>query len=161
MGDVDTYERDDEFGYDYYEEKDLVILAQPGPAKFLIVEAVKGVSKTSGMAMLTITTEVTDPNGTKVLCRDYLVRGRDDVGKKRLATKIRNIANAINKPELYATGYKIKPIDLEGEMGDCEVKTQTSEDDYPDKTVITKWISKIPKKALASADANIEDDLAF
>ena len=129
----------DEFEYDYFEPEDLNSLLAEGEGKYRIMSVIAKTSS-KGNAMLELTFEVVDKNGKIGDCREYLVRGNDEDTKKRLATKIRNIANSINKPQLYAKGYKLRPLDLAGEGGKCEIKTQQGDAKYPSKSVISKYI---------------------
>lgn len=136
--------------YDYFESDDLSDVLMPGEATFKITSAITGMSK-AGNDMMTVTFAVTDSNGKNCYIDDYLVATKGfEAGMKRLATKIRNIANAINKPELYAPGAQLRPGDLIGYNGKCIVKTQSS-DLYPDKSVISKYID-------ATKNAGLPDD---
>jgi len=135
----------DEFEYDFYSTKELSNLLTEGEGHFTIMQVVPKNSK-AGNAMLVVTFSVTDANGKTLDCVEYLIRGNDDASKKRLATKIKNIANAINKPGLYAERVKLKPNDLLGYKGKCIIKTQDGGGDYPDKSIISKYINAVVKE---------------
>ncbi len=138
--------------YDYFEPNELAFTLAEGPGTFKIMQVLPGMSK-AGNDMLTINFKVQDYKGKEGYIDDYLVATKgDEAGMKRLATKIRNIANALNKPELYAPGVKLKPEDLVGYSGKCEIKTQKS-DGYPDKSVISKYID-----ATKVQDTMVPDD---
>ena len=144
--------------YDYFEPKQLGYVLTPGEASFKITGVTPKTSKTSGHKMLHVTFDVTDCSGKRANIDDYLVATKGDSdGMKRLATKIMNISKSIGKPDLYAPGYKLKPNDLLGERGKCEVKTQTS-GEYPDKSVISKYIAT---KEPLEVGEQVEDDIPF
>lgn len=151
-----TYSEDD-FTFDYFDPKQLSPTLEPGDGKFLITQVVPKISKGQNK-MLEFTFEVTDSNDKKLTINDWLVATPgDSAGMKRLATKIRNIANSIGKPELYAEGRaKVTPIDFVGHKGLCIIKTQTS-DNYSDRSIIAKYI----EKASEPVAADIDDDLPF
>lgn len=142
--------------YDYFEPNELAFTLTEGSGTFKIMQVMPGMSK-KGNDMLTVSFKVTDVNGKEGMIDDYLVATKgDEAGMKRLATKIRNIANAINKPELYAKGRKLTPMDLVGFNGECLIKTQKSEG-YPDKSVISKYIDATKKNEVEVPD----DSLTF
>lgn len=145
---------DEEFEYDYYEPKDLIDLLAEGEGKFRITQVASRVSG-KGNPMLVIDFDVMDANSKTARCTEFLVRGNDDSQKKRLATKIRNLANSINKPHLYEKGYKLKPNDLLGESGNCLIRTQEGDDKFPTKSVIAKYIDATVKK---EEGVEIQDD---
>ncbi len=117
-------------------------------------------ASSKGNAMLVVTMDVTDVAGRTLKVDDFLVATpEDEAGMKRLKTKIMNISKAIGKPELYAPGAgKLKPSDLVGYGGYCEIKTQTS-DQYSDRTVISKYIDKASMGGNSSVAA--DDPLPF
>lgn len=144
----------DDFDYDYYDPKKLSFTLEPGEGSFKIIKVEpKTGKKAPHNKMLHITMKVTDARGTEGNVDEYLVATPgDEPGMKRLATKIRNIANAINQPDLYGEGVKLTPQKLLGGRGNCIIKTQAS-DDFPDKSVISKYIS-----ALEPEHHEVEDD---
>jgi hypothetical protein len=148
---------DDEFEYDYFEPEDLNDLLAEGEGKFRITQVAPKLSS-KGNPMLVINFDVMDANGKTGYCTEFLVRGNDESQKKRLATKIRNLANSVNKPHLYEKGYKLKPNDLLGEMGNCMIKTQQGDERFPSKSIISKYIDATIKDA---ADNIPDDDINF
>lgn len=146
----------DEFEYDFFDPKKLSFTLEPGVGVFKIVKVEpRAGKKPPHNKMLHITLKVKDARGTEGNVDEFLVATPgDEAGMKRLATKIRNIANAINKPELYGEGVKLKPMDLIGGRGNCVIKTQSS-DDYPDKSVIAKYISAVEPEELVADDDEI------
>lgn len=150
----------DDFEYDYFSTKELSNLLAEGEGSFTIMQVVPKNSK-AGNAMLVVTFSVTDTNGKALDCIEYLIRGNDEASKKRLATKIKNIANAINKPGLYAEGVKLKPHDLLGYKGKCLIRTQDGGGDYPDKSVISKYISAIVVEQIDHSKDLVEDEVPF
>ena len=143
-----------EFEWDYFEPQELLNLLAPGSARFLVTNVTSKTSK-SGNAMLVIDFEVIDANSKTGACTEYLVRGTDDDGRKRLAGKIRNIANAIGKPQLYEKGYKLKAADFIGEQGSCVIKTQEADGKFEAKSVIAKYL---PKDMSKVHTPNVPDD---
>lgn len=138
---------DDSLDYNYYEPNRLAPTLEPGEAAFAIIkcEPRRG-KKEPHHKQLHIVMKVTDSRGGVLNVDEYLVATvGDEPGMKRLATKIRDIANAINKPELYAPNRKLTPRDLVGGKGNCIIKTQVS-DNYADKTVVSKYISALDQQ---------------
>lgn len=128
----------DYFGFDYYEPKDLIDLMAEGEGDFKIIKAINRQSK-AGNDMMVLDMRVRDCNGKEGFCTEFLVQGADESSKKRLATKIKNIAKAINKPELYGPKAMLAPQDLLGCKGKCYIKVQAG-GEYPDKNVIAKYL---------------------
>ena len=148
----------DDFEYDYYEPQDLVDLLAEGDGRFILTTCIPKTSK-SGNAMLALEFDVMDSANKTLVCRDWIVKGDDESSKKRCATKVRNIANAIGKPELYAAGYKLKPRDLVGGRGDCVIKTQKGDDQFPPKSVIAKFVP-VPKVNKETGEI-VDDELPW
>lgn len=145
-----------EFQFDFFDSKDLVDLLAEGYGQFKITKAEVKTSKT-GNPMMELNMQLTDVNGKRGFCNEYLVATKDESGKKRLATKIKNLANSIGKPELYGPGRKLVPNDLLGEGGTCYIKVQSG-GEFADRNVISKYI----KVDEASQDFSPEqDDLPF
>lgn len=130
--------------YDYYDPKRLSFTLEPGEGTFKIMKCEPCTGKKAPHnKMLHLTMKVVDSRGTEGNVDEYLVATPgDEKGMKRLATKIRDIAKAINKPELYGPGVKLKPSDLIGGRGNCIIKTQSS-DEFPDKSTISKYIAQV------------------
>ena len=152
---------EDEFAYDYYGPEELSILLKEGEGKFMIDQVILKLS-TSGNKMLEIKFRVIDSDGKEMDIYDYLVvTPQDEAGMKRLNTKIMNIGNSINKPQIHAKGYKIKPSELLGERGRCMIKTQKdTTGKYPDRSVISKYIDGRPSDRVVPV-TEIDDSLPF
>lgn len=166
---------EDVIEFDHFEPAELVNLLAEGEGTFQIVSVVPTRSKTSGYRMFVVTSEVTDSNGKMLKCDDYLVLTvGDEAGMKRLATRIKNISYAINKPEIYDGGLnKLRTSDFLGGRGKCIIKTQQSNNaQYPEpKSIIAKYIDRrTPAEgqplsdaaaAPAAAVAQLDDPLPF
>lgn len=153
--------------FEHYESADLVNLLAEGEGTFQITQVIPSRSKSSGNRMFVVTAETTDQNGKTFKLDNYLVLTLgDEAGMKRLATGIKNIAYAINKPEIYDGGLKkLRTSDFLGGRGKCFIKTQQSSDArYPDpKSIISKWVDgrPAPTEPVAGAKTDFDDDLNF
>lgn len=138
---------DDSLEYTHYDDKQLSVTLEPGEGTFVITKCEPKLGKKEPHhKQLHVVMKVTDSQGMQLNVDEYLVATvGDEKGMKRLATKIRDIANAINKPELYAPSRKLTPRDLIGGKGNCIIKTQTSEN-YPDRSVVAKYISVLEQE---------------
>ena len=84
---------------------------KPGEADFEIAEATNAISKSSGKPMIKLVVKVWDCDGQSGNLFDYLV--------PHVPFKIKQITDAVGKPEWYAPEFDLTPEMLVGMSGKC------------------------------------------
>ena len=175
-----SYPGYDMFDYDYVAPKDRVENLPEGQYPFRIHQVIPKVSKSSGNNMLEVLCKVTDHTGREWQIYEYLIAPKPynkdqfdsesyeaknyEANLKRLNTKIGNIAKAIGRPDIDASGYDKKKLvsDLLGSGGQCYVKVQEDKNgQYPDKNVISKWIANVDPEAAAKDVKQLDDEIPW
>lgn len=146
--------------YNYVNPKELnpFQLIEPGEGKFRVLKVEERTSQ-NGNEMMVIGLRLTDRTGATTLCNEYLVSSDNADYNKKTATKVYNLLNAINKPELY--GKPLYDRDIIGCEGRCIIKTEKSNNpDYSDRSVIAKYISVVNPEHYEERP-EIDDDIPF
>lgn len=127
-----------------------------GVADFEIVNATDDISKSSGNPMIKLVVKVWDVEGKQGNLFDYLV--------PHVPFKIKQVCDAIGRPEWYAANFDLRPDMLIGKSGSCVLgKERKSKDpkyaNREPRIIISSYTSADePKKEAPTADNNFEDD---
>ena len=149
-------------GYNYVDPKDMSAfqIIEPGEGSFKILKAEEKQSR-QGNNMMEVTMTLTNTRGQSTLYREYIVSSDDPIQNKSTATKIYNILNAIGRADVY--GMPLIDRHLQHGSGKCIIKTQKSDDErYPDKSVVSQYISRTDVAASGAESAtDLEDSIPF
>jgi hypothetical protein len=109
---------------------------------FEILNAAEKVSQSGGNPMIELKVKVSRPDGSSRVISDYLVEKRRE--------KLRNAAAACGLLDKYKTG-SLSGDDFVAQRGKLKLGIEKGKNGYPDKNVVTDYLSNAPIRLLGNA----------